>query len=49
MKPENCFPISCDRANISSSMTMEASAGMTPTMERTLTGTAAPFGVTSRS
>ena len=37
------------RRSMSPSMTAAARAGMIPTMDRTLTGTAFPDGVSSRS
>ena len=43
------LPTCMTRSSIDSSMTAAASIGMMPTMDRTLTGTAVPSAVTSRS
>ena len=45
----NAFPTVSARPIASSSMTTAASSGMTPTIDRTLTGTARPSGPTSLS
>ena len=45
----NCLPTVSDRAITCSSTTTAASSGMMPTIERTLTGTSVPSGVTSLS
>ena len=45
----NAFPTASARSIASSSTTTAASNGMTPTIDRTLTGTAVPSGATSLS
>ena len=48
-KPANCLPTVSAWVSIPSSMTAAVSMGMMPTIDRYLTGTAVPSGVSSRS